>query len=237
MEPIIRNFRNHYSPEGTSARMIWLDDNPTTCTMTYSEITPDATSAHHIHPWEHEVYIIKGSGTLVCDGKEFPVKEGDGILIPGEVDHYTLNNGGDGVIRRIEINPLMAAQTGGARTGETGNGKPPMIRNYRDLGTEPGSRLIGIPDGAPTYVMLYNGAMSPGAVSHASEGGHSHEWDHAVFILEGNGTIVCDGKEFAVAEGDSVLVPPNSFHQWRNTSDAPMLRVTFNALAADLAEH
>ena len=83
MDPIIRNFRNHYSPEGTSARMIWLDDNPTTCTMTYSEIAADATSAHHIHPWEHEVYIIKGSGTLICDGKEFPVKEGDGILIPG----------------------------------------------------------------------------------------------------------------------------------------------------------
>ena len=45
MDPIIRNFRNLYSPEGTSARMIWLDDNPTTCTMTYSEIGPDATSA------------------------------------------------------------------------------------------------------------------------------------------------------------------------------------------------
>ena len=112
-----------------------------------------------------------------------------------------------------------------------------MIRNFRDLGKEPGSRLIGIPDGAPTYVMLYNGAMAPGAVSHESAGGHGHEWDHAVFILEGHGTIVCDGKEFAVAEGDSVLVPPNCFHQWRNTSDAPMLRVTFNALAADLAEH
>ena len=180
MEPIIRNFRNHYSPEGTSARMIWLDDNPTTCTMTYSEIAADGTSAHHIHPWEHEVYIISGSGTLHCDGKQFPIKEGDGILIPGEVDHYTLNDGGDGVIRRIEINPLMAAQTGGARTGETGNGKPPFIRNYRNLGTEPGSRLIGIPDGAPTYVMLYNGAMAPGAVSHASEGGHGHEWAQAL---------------------------------------------------------
>jgi oxalate decarboxylase/phosphoglucose isomerase-like protein (cupin superfamily) len=33
-----------------------------------------------------------------------------------------------------------------------------------------------------------------------------------------------------------VLVPPNTFHQWRNTSDAPMLRVTFNPLASEHAE-
>jgi len=82
MEPVIRNFRNVYTPEGPSARMIWLADNPATCTMTYSEIYPDKTSAHHIHEWEHEVYIVKGSGTLICDGKEYPVKAGDALFIP-----------------------------------------------------------------------------------------------------------------------------------------------------------
>ncbi|GIT13691.1 MAG: hypothetical protein CM1200mP35_05110 [Chloroflexota bacterium] len=37
------------------------------------------------------------------------------MFIPPNVDHYTLNNGGDGNIRRIEINPLIAAQSGGAQ--------------------------------------------------------------------------------------------------------------------------
>ena len=41
--------------------------------MTYSVIEPGKTSSHHIHPWEHEVYILEGSGVLVCDGKEYPV--------------------------------------------------------------------------------------------------------------------------------------------------------------------
>ncbi len=233
MEPVIRNFRNVYTPEGPSARMIWLDDNPATCTMTYSEIYPDKTSAHHIHEWEHEVYIIKGSGTLICDGKEYPVKAGDALFIPPNVDHYTLNNGGEGVIRRIEINPLGAAQSGGARNeGGTGTGQAPVIRNYRDLNSETGSRILGVEDGVPTYVMLYNGEMQPGAVSHPDTGGHTHSWDHSVFVLEGHGTLVCDGQDYLVAEGDAILVPPNTHHQWKNDSDLPMVRVTFNALAS-----
>ena len=47
MEPIIRNVRDVL--DGTRARLITLDDNPPTCTMTYSEIPPDGTSSHHIH--------------------------------------------------------------------------------------------------------------------------------------------------------------------------------------------
>jgi quercetin dioxygenase-like cupin family protein len=202
--------------------------------MTYSVIEPGKTSSHHIHPWEHEVYILEGSGVLVCDGKEYPVKEGDGMYIPGNVDHYTLNNQSSGVIRRIEVNPLIASQSGGARNqGGQGTGEPPVIRNYRDLDMKVAHVLLTSKDGAPTYVMLYNGAMAPGAVSHADTGGHTHPWDHAVYILEGSGTLVYGGKSYSVTEGDGVLVPGNVQHQWKNETQAPMLRVTFNALAAE----
>src|ERR671923_1032986 len=164
VEPVIRNFRSIYTPEGPAARLISLDDNPPTCTMSYSEIYPNKTSTHHTHPWEHEVYIIKGSGTLVCDGKEHPVREGDAVFIPGGVDHYTLNNGGQGVMRRIEINPLIAAQSGGpgavsSTPRQPGKGAVPVIRNYRDLNAETGSRILNTRDGVPNYVMLYNGDM------------------------------------------------------------------------------
>ena len=53
MEPVIRNIKDVF--DGTAAaRMINLDDNPPTCTLTYSVIPPDGTSVHHIHEWEHE---------------------------------------------------------------------------------------------------------------------------------------------------------------------------------------
>ncbi|MDA1127819.1 MAG: cupin domain-containing protein [Chloroflexi bacterium] len=236
MEPVIRNFRT-FAP-GQAARVISLDDNPPTCTMSYSVIEPGKTSSHHIHPWEHEVYVMEGSGTLICDGKEYPVKAGDAMYIPGNVDHYTLNDGGQGNIRRIEINPLIAAQSGGAgNDGGQGTGEPPVIRNFKDLNSESGSRILGISDGVPTYLMLYNGAMAPGAVSHPDTGGHIHEWEHVVYVLEGTGILGCGGKDYTVSEGDAILVPQNTQHQWRNESDAPVLRVTFNPVASDAAEH
>jgi quercetin dioxygenase-like cupin family protein len=235
--PVIRNYRSVYQPGGAAARLISLDDNPATCTMTYSVIEPGKTSSHHIHPWEHEVYIIEGSGVLVCDGKEYPIREGDAMFIPGNVDHYTLNNRSSGVIRRIEVNPLIASQSGGARNqGGKGTGQPPVIRNYRDLDMQVGHVLLSGKDGVPTYVMLYNGAMAPGAVSHSDTGGHTHRWEHAVYVLQGSGTLVCEGKSYPVAEGDGVLVPANVRHQWRNETQAPMLRVTFNAVVSEAHE-
>ena len=237
MEPVIRNYQSVDRSGGGPIRLISVDDNPVTCTMTYSIVEPGKTSSHHIHPWEHEVYILEGSGVLVCDGKEYPVKEGDGMLIPGNVDHYTLNNQSSGDLHRIEVNPISAAQGSAGPGGSKGSGQPPVIRNYRDLDMKVGHTLLSSKDGTPTYVMLYNGAMAPGAVSHPESGGHTHEWQHAVYILEGEGTLVCGGKSYTVSAGDGVLVPGNVLHQWKNETDAPMLRITFNAVASESAEH
>ena len=55
-------------------------------------------------------------------------------------------------------------------------------------------------------------------------------------LPEGSGTLVCDGKRYTVSEGDGVLVPANVRHQWRNETQAPMLRVTFNAVASEAHE-
>ena len=238
MDPVIRNVADAMPADGSPARLISLDDNPPTCTLTFSRIPPGGTSSHHIHEWEHEVYIIKGSGTLICDGKEYPVKAGDAMYIPGNVDHYTLNNGGEGDIDRIEVNPLIAAQSGGAQNdGGEGTGQPPVINNHADLDRSVGHVLLGSKDGVPNYVMLHNDPMGPGHVSHAAEGGHSHPWDHVVYVLEGEASIVIEGTSHNVRAGDAVLVPPNVFHQWRNDTQTTLSRVTFNAIESESAEH
>jgi quercetin dioxygenase-like cupin family protein len=238
MEPVIRNVKDVFQGAGISARMISIDDKPPTCTMTYSVIEPGKTSVHHIHPWEHEVYILEGSGVLVQDGKEYPVKEGDGVFIPGNVDHYTLNNSASGNIRRLEVNPLIASQSNaGKNQGGQGTGQPPVIRIYRQLDMKVGHVLIRSIDGARNYVMLYNGPMAPGKVTHAETNGHAHAWEHTVYILEGAATLVVDGKNYTVTAGDAVLVPPHAKHQWRNETKAPMLRVTFNPVAAEKLDH
>ena len=230
MEPVIRNHRGIYEPGGPSARLIWLDDNPPTCTVTYLELQDQQTSPHHIHPWEHEVFIIEGVGTLFCDGTAYPVKGGDAIFIPGNVDHYTLNDGGQGLVRRIEVNPLTAAQSGGAQNnGGVGSGQPPVIRNLNDMGLSPGVAhpILGTDDGVPNYSMLYR-ALAPDEASPE----HAHEWEHQAYILEGSCTLTSDGKEYRVTEGDAVLVPPHASHTWWRNGDSPVRWLVFNPLSA-----
>ena len=219
MEPIIRNYRNFFTPPGPAARLVSLDDNPPTTTLSYSHILPGETSSHHIHPWEHEVFMIKGSGTLFCDGVEYPVKAGDAIFIPGNVDHYTLNNGGEGEIQRIEINPLLASQSGGANNnGGEGTGEPPVIKNLADLDTSPGAArpVLTAADGAANYTLAHRG-MAAGEVSPD----HTHAWEHLGYFLEGSCILTCDGQEYTVSEGDAILIPPFTAHEW-SRSDGPV---------------
>ena len=238
MDPIIRNIKDSISEDGLVARLVTLADNPPTCTLSYHVIQPGKTSPHHIHEWEHEVYTIDGSGTLVCDGNEYKVRAGDAIYIPPNVDHYTINDGNNGVMHRIEVNPLLAAQSGGAQNnGGQGTGQPPIIRNHSELDRQKGHVLISSDDGAQNYVMLHNDPMLPGTVSHPESGGHTHDWEHVVYVLEGTATFICDGKSYNVTQGDSILVPPKAHHQWKNESESQVIRATFNPAYSESAEH
>ena len=165
-----------------------------------------------------------------CDGKEYPVKGGDAVFIPGNVDHYTLNSGGPGVLRRIEVNPLMAAESGGAQNnGGVGTGEPPVILNLQDLDLPPGAArsILGAEQGAPNYAMLYR-ALEPGESSPM----HSHTWEHQAFILEGSCTLSCDSKDYQVSDGDAVLVPPNAEHEWRSDNGNQASWLVFNPLSS-----
>ena len=230
MEPVIRNHRDHFSP-GNAARLININDQPPTTTLSYSHIQPGETSSHHIHPWEHEVFIIKGSGTLVCDGVNYPVRAGDAMYIPPNVDHYTLNDGGEGDIERIEINPLLSTRSGGAKNnGGPGTGRPPVIKNLADLDTSPGAArpVLTVEDGARHYVLAHRG-MAAGEVSPD----HTHEGEHLAYFLEGSCILTCDGQEYTVSEGDAILVPPNTAHEWSRSAGPVANWLVFNPVRRD----
>lgn len=45
---------------------------------------------------------------------------------------------------------------------------------------------------------------------------HLHAWEHEVFILRGEGVLVCEDEVKLFREGDFVFIPPNEKHQFRN---------------------
>jgi len=71
--------------------------------------------------------------------------------------------------------------------------------------------LIADKDGAPNFAMrLFE--VEPGGHSPL----HSHEGEHEVFILKGDGTVWKEGKEVPFTAGTAIFVPPNEKHQFIN---------------------
>jgi quercetin dioxygenase-like cupin family protein len=52
-------------------------------------VEPGGHTPHHGHPWEHEVFVLSGSGKVVQVGGEKSCRPGDVIYIsPGETHQF-----------------------------------------------------------------------------------------------------------------------------------------------------
>jgi len=74
--------------------------------------------------------------------------------------------------------------------------------------------LITEDKGAPNFLMRMF-EIAPGGYTPR----HRHDYEHEVFILEGNGKVFCEGKEYEVSAGHYLLIKPNEEHQFINTGD------------------
>lgn len=80
--------------EGTVFRRVISEvDGATNFTMDIFEIQPQGHSGFHTHPWEHEVFVIRGRGVLVEAEGETPFAEGDVIFVAPEEPHQFRNSG------------------------------------------------------------------------------------------------------------------------------------------------
>ena len=94
-----------------------------------------------------------------------------------------------------------------------------LVRKSEDVETTPAYAgivkrvVIGPKQGAPTFVMrifdLAAGMSTPY---------HTHDWEHEVLVLSGQGLAVDQHGETAVTAGDAILVVPNEQHCFKNAS-------------------
>jgi quercetin dioxygenase-like cupin family protein len=78
-------------------------------------------------------------------------------------------------------------------------------------------QLIGDKDRAPTFAMREFEVTPGGHTPH-----HFHDYEHEIYVLAGNGTILDGDQELPLAAGDVVFVAPNDVHQFRNTGGEPL---------------
>jgi quercetin dioxygenase-like cupin family protein len=92
------------------------------------------------------------------------------------------------------------------------------IRDFREAPDKeevPGVRLrvvISPEDGAPNFVMRVL-EVEPGS----STPWHSHNWEHEVFILAGEGGVASEGGRTPIKANRVVFVAPNEMHQFVNS--------------------
>jgi quercetin dioxygenase-like cupin family protein len=61
--------------------------------MRLFEIDPQGFSPLHYHPWEHEVYMLEGEGTITSEEGEHPLRKGDVVFIASNERHQITNTG------------------------------------------------------------------------------------------------------------------------------------------------
>ena len=95
------------------------------------------------------------------------------------------------------------------------------VQNYRDVkgyDAAPGviMRIVaGADEGAPTYVMRVF-EIQPGCATP----NHTHAWEHEMFVVAGEGTLVSGDSRTPLQQGDAVMVLPDEKHCFENTGSS-----------------
>ncbi len=71
----------------TMAVMVGRADRAPNFALRQFEVAPGGNTPRHSHDYEHEVYVVSGSGTVLLEGEYRPVRGGDVIYVPADEEH------------------------------------------------------------------------------------------------------------------------------------------------------
>ena len=69
-----------------------LDEAPNFALRLY-EVEAGAATAAHTHYWEQDVFVLSGTGVVVGEEGEIPLREGDVVYVPPGERHQFVNTG------------------------------------------------------------------------------------------------------------------------------------------------
>ena len=71
----------------TMREMITAADGAPTFAMRVFDVAAGASTPFHHHPWEHEVFIVSGTGHVRSEQGDRPFEAGDTVFIAGHEAH------------------------------------------------------------------------------------------------------------------------------------------------------
>lgn len=74
--------------------------------MRVFEIESGCSTPYHTHAWEHEMFVVRGEGTLKSGDREITLNEGDAVMVLPDEKHGVFNTG-LGLMTVICVVPLV----------------------------------------------------------------------------------------------------------------------------------
>ena len=93
-------------PGVVKREVVNADDGAPNFCMRVFDLEPGSSTPFHTHAWEHEVYILEGTGVAVSEQGETPVSRDSVVFVPGEENHCFKNNSNEN-LRFICVIPFM----------------------------------------------------------------------------------------------------------------------------------
>ncbi len=84
--------------------MLGPDDNVPNFYFRIFDVEPGGSSPYHKHDWEHEVFILEGSGYLKTGDGNIEFKKNDILFVPPNEMHQFVNSG-NSLLRFICVIP------------------------------------------------------------------------------------------------------------------------------------
>ncbi|MGD9143518.1 MAG: cupin domain-containing protein [Dehalococcoidia bacterium] len=117
----IQNYQDVKSVEAAPGAFMHVmagpDEGAPSFVMRLFEIEPGGGTPHHNHAWEHELFVVDGTGVLKSGNTERPIAEGDAIMVLPDEQHGILNTSKD-LLRVICVVPLVDGKMPGMKPGD-----------------------------------------------------------------------------------------------------------------------
>jgi len=69
------------------AVMVGREDGAPNFALRHIQVEGGGHTPRHAHDYEHEVFIVSGSGTVLLEGGERPLRAGDVVYVPADQEH------------------------------------------------------------------------------------------------------------------------------------------------------
>jgi quercetin dioxygenase-like cupin family protein len=171
---------------------------------------PGHTPDLHNETSEDVMYVISGSGSLDAAGASIELVPGTACWVPPGVGYHIENEGPHDLVMVSVLSPPPGAPP-------LDGPEPDVPHRYSVHEDERESFPAG---DDRTFRVLVDPAMGcrsvtqfVGAIEAIPAPPHTHTYEEAVFVLDGDGTVELGGEVHPIGPGTSVFLPPDVEHR------------------------